>query len=110
MATVKQVYQMMIEGKTAPEMLSELKITPGRLKQILGCRMIWKMGLLQRDLVPLVAKMVALSDGMPATKRLKELAARNDELGRKACQSLLDNLNENYPPLLRRMPKKGYWD
>ena len=110
MANVKQVYQMMLEGKNAPEMLRELKIKPGRLKAILGSKMIWKIGLIQRDLVPEVTKMVALDTAMTIPRRLKELSTQDTELGRKACQSLLDNLNENFPPLARRMPKKGYWD
>lgn len=110
MATVHQVYELMRKGKTSPDILRELRITPSRLKKIIGSKRIWKIDLLERDVVPLVTKMVALKKALPIFNRLLTLAKIDTEMGRRACEALLEQLNLNFPPAARRMPRKGYWD
>jgi hypothetical protein len=109
MATVKQVYQMMIEGKNAPEILRELKIKPSRLKKILHSKWIIELDRLQRDFVPVACKGVALETALNIPKRLRELSNQDGEPGRKACEALVKYLHENFPPAARMMPKKSLW-
>jgi hypothetical protein len=110
MATVRQVYELLRQGKTSPDILQELHITPSRLKKIIGSKRIWKIDLLERDVVPLVTKMVALEKALPTFIRLQQIARKKGDLGRRACEALLEQLNLNFPPAARRMPRKGYWD
>ena len=110
MAGIQQVYQLMLEGKTAPEILRELKIKPSRLKQIIGSKWIWKMDLIGRDLIPETCKLVALETAMNIPKRLRELATQEGEPGRKACADLMENLYENFPPAARLLPRSASWD
>jgi hypothetical protein len=110
MATVAQVCKMFRAGKTTQDILDELHITPSRFAAIMASRRIKKIGLLQRDVVPAVAKMLVIGSAMSAFHRLKDLSNADGDPGRRACEALLEQLNLNYPPVASVAARKASWE
>jgi hypothetical protein len=109
MATVDQVYKLLQAGKTAPGILAELHIPPSKLKTILESRRMSVLDRLQREVIPIARKLMALETAMDVPRQLQKLAGEKNELGRRACEALLEYLNLNYPPGMMH-PRSSVWD
>ncbi len=90
MATRYEILQLIREGKTADQIMSQFSGNLAELKRVMSTRIFRRQLLTERELAAMVAAHQTAAGASKFTNRLVELAnGSNGETARKACLALL---------------------